>query len=88
MLKSLRLFEQTQQIDLLSLEKQVNGRTLIVQISQKQSNYHKDLEALASLYTKGDLSMAIEKPFWKEIREYYYRADNLFHNTLEWLKKT
>jgi exosortase A-associated hydrolase 2 len=81
------LFQQTKKIDLLGSEKQYDRHTLIIQISKKQSDYHKNFEALASMYAKGDLSMAVEEPFWTEIRAYYYRAENLYRSTIQWLSK-
>ena len=82
-----KLFKQAQKIDLLDSEKQHDRQTLIAQISKKQTDYNKNFEALTSLYAKGDLSMAIEEPFWKEIRAYYYKAENLFQSTIQWLNK-
>ena len=82
------LFNQIQQIDLLNQTKKYQGKTLIVQISPKNGNVNKNILSLKNLYKFYEVSVAVEKPFWKEIREYYYKADSLFHITLEWLKKT
>ena len=81
------LFRQVQKADLLGGKKRFDGRTLITQISRKESKYLNNIEALANLYSKGDLCLAIEKPFWKEIRAYYSRADNLFLATINWLNR-
>jgi len=81
------LFNQTQNINLLSSEKQFLGETLIVQIANKESDYKNNLLALENLYQNCDLSMANEESFWNEIREYYYKADRLYQRTIDWLNK-
>jgi len=82
------LFDQIQQIDLLNQTKTYQGKTLIIQISPKNANVNKNIVSLKNLYQFNEVSVEVEKPFWKEIRENYFKADNLFHITLEWLKKT
>ena len=84
---SWKLFMQAQKIDLISFKKQFRGGTLIIQIPKKKVNYQKNFEGLASLYAEGDLAMAIEDSFWKEIRVYYYKAPNLYQTTLGWLSE-
>jgi uncharacterized protein len=62
------------------------GRTLVVQISAPGTGRARpDLAELASGYAKGTLATCIEEAFWKEIRPFYGRAENLQRETLEWL---
>lgn len=43
------------------------------------------LEALAVNTPRVTLSSVVEEPFWREIRTFYQRADNLFDTTVRWL---
>ena len=79
------LFQQASNLNLLNGEVNFPGDCLLVQISRKEQNFKKDLEKLRELYSECDLILSIEEPFWKEIKLYYSKAKNLFHDTLEWL---
>jgi hypothetical protein len=83
---SYSMFEQTSSINLLQNNKKYAGNCLIVQISKKEEIFKKDLEHLKSLYSNADLTLSVEEPFWKEIKTFYSRAENLFHNTMSWLE--
>lgn len=37
--------------------------------------------------TGAALRLAVEEPFWREIKRFYYRADDLFDTTLSWLEE-
>lgn len=47
-----------------------------------------DLDAFAQSYGRGDVRPAAEHPFWREIRQFYARAETLSSTTLEWLERT
>ena len=79
------LFEQASSINLVHNELNFSGDCLIVQISRKEQKFRKDLEEFKSSCSNADLILSIEEPFWKEIKIFYSRADNLFHDTLKWL---
>lgn len=81
------LYEQAKEIDLLNKEKRYIRKTLLLEINKKGGDFNKNIEQLRHAYQNCDLAMAIEEPFWKEIRFYYSKAENLFHITLEWLRK-
>jgi len=80
-------FEQTQKINLLDMEKRFPEEAMLIQISKKAGKFKKNIEKLQSLYPNCDLSIVVEDAFWSEIRVYYYKADNLFQETLNWLRK-
>jgi exosortase A-associated hydrolase 2 len=84
---SYNYFEQTSGINLLNATKKFTGRCFITQIGREGQPLHRDLLQLQSLYTYADISHATEQPFWKEIKQFYERANNLFATTLEWLEK-
>lgn len=80
------LYEQTVGIDFLDRKKTHPGRALLVQISKKKGNMNNKLDKLRSLYDHCELGIAVEEPFWKEIRFFYPKAKNLFRITLDWLE--
>lgn len=80
------LYEQTINIDMLDGDKKFLGSTILVQISKKEGKYNKNLEKLRTLYSNCEITLAVEEPFWKEIRRYYFKAENLFNVTLKWLR--
>lgn len=84
---SWELFEQASRIDLLAAGKSFMGKVLLLQLSRGASALSKNLDALRRLYANCDLSMAVEEPFWKEIRTVYGRAVNAFAVTEEWLQR-
>lgn len=79
-------FEQASSINLAHDKKNFSGNCLIVQMSKKETGFNKDLDNLKLLYSKADLLLSIEEPFWKEIKTFYSRAENLYNNTLNWLE--
>jgi exosortase A-associated hydrolase 2 len=74
------LYEQIAGIDLLSGGNTCEGQVLIVQINRKEGSANLSLSNLKENYS-------VEEPFWKEIRHYYSRANNLFQITMSWLKE-
>lgn len=81
------LYEQIAGIDLINRNSACEGRVLIVQISRKEGKISQPLEKLKEKYTRCELAVAVEEPFWKEIRLYYARAEDLFRITHEWLDR-
>jgi pimeloyl-ACP methyl ester carboxylesterase len=79
------LYDEASQLCLAGPRK-YSGACLIVQIGRSNQKPKKNLEALRSAYTQADLAMSVEEPFWKEIKTYYPRADNLFGVTFNWLQ--
>ena len=81
------LYEQIAGIDLLSEKGIHDGRALVVQISRKEGTMSPVLVKLNEKYKDIRAAIAVEEPFWKEIRQYYPRADNLYQVTMNWLKE-
>jgi len=77
---------QVSEIDLASEPKSFSGQVLIVQINQQKGQGCERLKALADCYRHADLREAMEEQFWKEIKRYYERAENLFDVTLDWMR--
>lgn len=76
------LYQQSIEIDLLAERKHFQGPVLIVQINREESQGVGRLQALAGTYKNASVLQAIEEPFWKEIRRYYAKAENLFNVTI------
>ena len=81
------LFEQASSINLLHNKLNFSGGCLIVKINRKERQINKDFGALLSQYAKAEYLLSIEEPFWKEIKKFYSRAENLFDGTLKWLEQ-
>jgi len=81
------LYEQIAGVDLLSRKNGCEGQVLIVQTSRKEGKISQPLEKLKEKFATCELAVAVEDPFWKEIKLYYARAENLFRITHEWLDR-
>lgn len=81
-----KLYEQLVAINLLKKpEIQYSGDSLIVQINRSGKKINSSFEKLSTRYEGSELCVVNEQPFWKEIKSFYSRADNLFSATLNWL---
>ena len=80
------LYQQAIAIDLLAEPKLFQGPVLIVQTNREMDQGIGRMQPLADRYAKAHVTCAMEEPFWKEIRRYYAKAENLFDVTLSWLK--
>lgn len=60
---------------------------LVVQIGRANQKPKKNFEALSAGYPEGELALCTEEPFWKEIKAYCPRAENLYQLTFDWLGK-
>jgi hypothetical protein len=83
------LFESCARPGLLdATPKRHRGRVLVLQIAANDKVKERDdLRALAAAYGQGEFVRAFEQPFWREIKPFYGRAENLQHETLAWLEK-
>jgi exosortase A-associated hydrolase 2 len=80
------LYEQVAGVDLLNGSNICGCNTLIVHISRKKETVNSPYVNLKRYYSKCELAVSTEEPFWKEIRHYYHRANNLYQVTMDWLK--
>jgi exosortase A-associated hydrolase 2 len=80
-------YREASEIDLSSGEKKFAGDVLIVEVKPRQGEHAKPLVALRESYGKAELAQAVEEPFWKEIRSYYPKADDLSGVTMAWLER-
>lgn len=79
------LYQQANEINLVSDLKLFQGPVLIVQINRETDLGIGRMQTLVDRYAKAFASQAVEEPFWKEIRRYYTKAENLFDVTLSWM---
>jgi exosortase A-associated hydrolase 2 len=64
------------------------GPVLVVQIAGgEQIGDKPELRALAASYARGAFLRCTEQPFWREIKPFYDRAENLESMTLNWLEQ-
>jgi len=80
------MYDQACGIDLAGGRRGFAGPTLVVQVDRQEAPPREQLRGLCETYRDAELRAAVEQPFWKEIRPYYPRADNLFQVTREWLE--
>lgn len=64
-----------------------SGPSLVVQIGRAHQKPKKNFEALSAGCPESELALCTEEPFWKEIKAYCPRAENLYQVTLDWLSK-
>jgi dienelactone hydrolase len=83
------LFESCARTDLLAPSaRRFGGPALVVQIAANEKVKERDdLRALAAHYNPGTAAVAVEQPFWREIKPFCGRAPNLERVTLDWLER-
>ena len=73
---------------LTTAAKRHDGATLVVQIAASDAQKERaELRALAESYSRGTLLRASEQPFWREIKPFYARANQLQELSLRWLEQ-
>jgi exosortase A-associated hydrolase 2 len=82
------LFTEACAIDLCKRRIAFSGDCFISQIGKASQPIRKEIQDFAVQYSQVTITQSAEEPFWKEIRNWYNRADNLFTDTLNWLEKT
>jgi uncharacterized protein len=82
------LFVSCHRPDLLPTSAKAHeGPTLITPIAPaRKQKPRADLEALAAGYPRSRVIAADEEPFWREIKQFYGRAERLQALTLDWLE--
>lgn len=81
------IFRQIGSLSLSTSTPQFGGNCFIAQIDRGPKPLRADLSALKQRYGSAELAQVVEQPFWKEIKEFYNRADNLFAPTLDWISR-
>jgi uncharacterized protein len=83
------LFQSCNRADLLPpAPKRHAGPVLVVPVvPARKRKPRADLEALAASYPRGTVTAADEQPFWREIKQFYGRAEQLQASTLDWLEQ-
>lgn len=80
-----RFYDEASRLNCIDPRK-YSGPCLVVQIGRNDQKPRRNIEALRSAYSRAELKMCVEEPFWKEIKTYYPRADRLFGVTLDWVQ--
>lgn len=80
------LYDSATQLNLTG-SKTFSAPCLVVQIGRANQKPKKNLQALCDAYPQAQLALSVEEPFWKEIKTFYPRAQNLFATTFDWLHK-
>lgn len=60
---------------------------LIVQVDRGPKPPRKDFQGLTGRFPAAEFAQVVEQPFWKEIKEFYGKADKLFAVTLPWIER-
>lgn len=79
------LYEQMTAIALSERKSDYSGPVLAVQVNKSKGMGIKRIDKLAARYPSAQVRDVVEQPFWKEIREYYALAPNLFTETTQWI---
>ena len=82
-----KMYDQASRLNLIENEKRFDEKTLFVEMNRQDSKKDLKLIPLTKKYSKTTLVEAIEEPFWKEIRKYYYKANNLYQVTVDWMNE-
>ena len=83
---SKKLYDQIIKIDLLNSVKQFPNKVLIAQINKKNVIIDKNFERLKILYRNCKVIIAKEDEFWREIKNVYSKAENLYQSSVQYLK--
>jgi uncharacterized protein len=78
-------YEEASALKLNEGVKQFTGPCLIVQVGRDGQTIRPELKVLQETYSSADIRAAVEEPFWKEIKQWYRTAPNLFQTTLAWM---
>jgi uncharacterized protein len=81
------MYDQASCINLIVSKKKFSGRTFVVEINRKITSEGLRLKQFVETFNAGQISEALEDPFWKEIRRYYGKAQNIYRVTIDWLEK-
>ncbi len=79
------LYEQMTTIKFTGRQSSYDGKCLLVQINKADGMGTKRIEPVASRFREAKCKSVVEQPFWKEIKEYYANAGNLFDLTTKWI---
>jgi exosortase A-associated hydrolase 2 len=81
------MFQQIRSLKLAAEPRLFAGSCLVVQVDRNTRPPRPALKTLVDRYHSAELNSVAEQPFWKEIREFYGKADRLYAGTLGWLER-
>ncbi|MEQ1794012.1 MAG: alpha/beta hydrolase [Nitrospira sp.] len=79
-------YEQASAVKLNEGGKRFAGPCLIVQMGRAGQPIRSEVKALQATYRSADIREVVEEPFWKEIKQWYRTAPNLFETTSAWVE--
>ncbi|MDO8355992.1 MAG: alpha/beta hydrolase [Nitrospirota bacterium] len=79
-------YEQASAVKLNEGGKRFAGPCLIVQMGRAGQPIRSEVKALQETYPSADIREVVEEPFWKEIKQWYRTAPNLFETTSAWVE--
>lgn len=80
------LYEQVSAIDLAGEAGHFSGPVLVLQAGKPGQPPRKDLMALTEHLADARMEVVEEEPFWREIKPFYARAEQLTRATLDWIQ--
>lgn len=84
---ALPFFDETSAVRLAAGPRTFQGRCLIAQVDRTPAaTPSRDLAALQQAYGRAAFVAVRDEPFWKEIKRFYERTDELTAATLAWLE--
>lgn len=84
---ALPFFDETSAVRLAAGRRTFQGRCLIAQVDRTPAaTPSRDLAALQQAYAHAAIVTVQDEPFWKEIKRFYERTDQLVAATLTWLE--
>lgn len=81
-----QLYKQISELNLLTEKSVTDLKCLITQLGKPNQKARKDIDELRQMFSSSSFEMVTEEPFWREIKQFYNSAPNLFKTTLTWLK--
>lgn len=82
------LYQQLTSFSLQDVLAAYSGQIVLVQISPRESDPRQELASIAASLGECRLEVAHEEPFWREIKPYYQRAEDLTRITIQALSGT
>ncbi|MDP1768783.1 MAG: alpha/beta hydrolase [Nitrospirota bacterium] len=79
-------YEQASAVKLNEEGKRFAGPCLIVQMGRAGQPIRAEVKVLKDTYRSADIREVVEEPFWKEIKQWYRTAPNLFEATSAWVE--
>ena len=81
------MFNEGSALNILNGDSEFSGKVLIVQIGKQGQPINKNLQKFKTRFSTAEICHAVEEPFWREIKQYYSKAKDLFQLTSKWVEQ-